>query len=396
MNIFETQRAFEFDVYPKRDIALVRGAGSKVWDADGREYIDCAAGHGVASLGHCHPAIVAAVNDQVETLITCPGTYFNDVRAKALEKLIGIAPPPLRRAFLCNSGTEAVEGAIKFARFATGKTEFICANRSYHGRTLGALSATFNAKYKVPFEPLVPGFDFVPLNNVERLEAAMTNRTAGIILEVVQGEGGIHVADAEFLRAARRLCDQSGALLIIDEIQAGFCRTGRMFACMHHDVTADIMCVAKAIAGGLPMGAILVRGDIEAPLGRHGSTFGGNPLCCAAAIAAIDVMVKENLAKEAARKGARVLSQLRDAGIPVVREIRGMGLMIGIELRNRARPYLERMLQMGVIALPTGPTVIRLLPPLIISDQQLDQVVDCLIATLSLHANRKRDEKAQR
>lgn len=374
----ELQARHEFDVYPKRDIVLVRGQASRLWDADGKEYLDCAGGHGVVSLGHCNPAIVEAIRTQAERLITCPGTYYNDVKARLLEKLASIAPPGLDRAFLCNSGTEAIEAAIKFARMCTGRTKFVCAQRSFHGRTMGSLSATFNPDYRKPFEPLVPGFDFVPFNNLEALSAAITEETAAVMLEVVQGEGGVHVGTAEYLAGARDICNQRGALLIIDEIQSGFCRTGRMFASMHFDLAPDVLCVAKAIAGGLPMGAVLCSRRIEPQIGKHGSTFGGNPLCCAAGIAAIDFMLEHRLDEQSAAKGAYLVDRLRQAEIPVVREVRGLGLMVGVELRTRARPYVQALLDRGLIVLPTGATVIRLLPPLVIEMAEIDSVVDRL------------------
>ena len=378
----ELQKQYEFDVYPKRDLVLVRGLGSRVWDSEGKEYIDCATGHGVASLGHCNEAVVAAVRAQVDRLITCPGTFYNDTRARLLEKLAAITPSPLNRSFLCNSGAEAMEAALKFARITTGRTEFVCANRAFHGRTFGALSATFNPAYRQAFEPLVPGFRFAPFNNSDALLDAVTDQTAGVILEVVQGEGGVHAADAAYLRSARQCCDERGALLILDEIQSGFCRTGRMFACMHAGVVPDMLCVAKALAGGLPMGAVVCGERIAVATGKHGSTFGGNPLCCAAACAAIDYMVEHRLDEQAAAKGAALIERIRDAALPIVREVRGLGLMIGIELRMRVQLYVLELLDRGVITLPAGATVIRLLPPLTISVEDIDGVVSVLLDVL--------------
>ena len=247
MDVIATQDRFELNVYPKRNLVLVRGEGSRVWDADGREYLDLATGHGVASLGHCNPIVVAAIREQAGKLITCPGTCYNDVRAAALKKLVEVAPKDLTRAFLCNSGSEAIEAAIKFARLTTGRTKFLAANRAFHGRTLGALSATFDRKHREDFQPLVPGFAFVAFNKLDAMDQAVDDDTAGVMIEVVQGEGGVHPADPSYLEGIRRLCSERGALLIIDEIQTGFCRTGRMFACMHSGVSPDIMTVAKAI-----------------------------------------------------------------------------------------------------------------------------------------------------
>jgi len=368
----------ELGVYPMRDVVLVRGRGAKLWDETGREYIDCAAGVGVANIGHGNERVLSAITQQAGRLITCPGTFYSDVRAQLCARLVEIGPTSLRRVFLCNSGAEAVEAAIKFARLTTGKTDFVCASRGFHGRTFGALSATHNPKYRKDFEPVVPGFRFAPFNDVARFEAAVTDETAGIIVEVVQGEGGVHVGRLEFFRAIRELCDRRGLLLIVDEVQTGFCRTGRMFACMHHDLQPDIMCLAKSIAGGLPMGAVLCGPKIADMVGKHGSTFGGNPLCCAAALAAIGYMLDERLDLAAAEKGEYLLSALRELELSRIRDVRGLGLMIGIELREKVKPILLALLELGIIALPAGSTVLRLLPPLVIGQEEIDRVVDGL------------------
>ncbi len=349
-----------------------------MWDDMGREYIDCAAGIGVASVGHANAAVAAAIAAQADTLITCPGSFYNDVRARFLEKLIGIAPKGLSRAFLCNSGTESIEAAIKFARFTTGRTDFVSCMRGFHGRTLGSLSATFKKEYREPFAPIVPGFSYVPFNDLEKMAGAVTDRTAAVIVELVQGEGGIRVADAEFVRKLRGLCDERGVLLIVDEVQTGFCRTGRMFACEHFALVPDIMCLAKAMAGGMPIGATLCSERVRAPVGRHGTTFGGNPLACAAALAAIGFMEEQALWEQAAEKGDYFVRRLAPSLPGTVREIRHLGLMVGIELKEKATPYLAALLDRGVIALSAGPTVIRLLPPLVISYEQLDAVARLL------------------
>ncbi len=381
MNAIESERVYGFEVYPKRDLTIVRGEGAYVWDEAGRRFIDCVAGVGVASIGHSHPALVEAVCRQAGRLVTCPGIFYNDVRAQLLAKLVSIAPSNLTRAFLCNSGTESVETAIKLARHATKRIKFVSAMRGFHGRTLGALSATH--KYGDAYKPLLPGFQFVPLNNIARLTAAVDHETAAVILEVVQGEGGVRPAHAEFLHTARELCNRHGALLIIDEVQTGFCRTGRMFACDHHDLAPDLLCLAKGIAGGLPMGAVLIAEKITAEIGMHGSTFGGNPLACAAALASIQVMQTEELDQQARHKGAEFTAMLRARPSPRIRDIRHVGLMIGIELKEKAKPYLLALLDRGVLALPAGPTVIRLLPPLTIGDDQLRVVADSLGDVLS-------------
>ena len=370
----ELEKAYEFNVYAKRDLVIVRGKGARVWDSDGKEYIDCVAGHGIANVGHCNDQVVAAIEEQACRLLTCSVTIYNDTRARFLEKLLSVTPKNLNRAFLCNSGTEAIEGAIKFARFTTKKKEFITAMRGFHGRTMGSLSATFNPEYRKEFEPLVPGFKYVPFNNFEKLKENVTGDTAGVILEIVQGEGGIHVGNRDYFTQVRTLCDEKNLLLIIDEVQTGFCRTGKMFACSHFDLRPDILCLAKAIAGGVPMGAIVCSEKIQPPMGKHGSTFGGNPLACAAGIAAIDFMVASGLADQAREKGEFFVGKLRQRSFANVREIRHLGLMIGIELKEKVQPYLVQLMERGVLAMPAGATVLRFLPPLTISYEELEIV----------------------
>ena len=261
MNLMEIERTHESGVHAKRDVMFVRGQGTRVWDDQGNAFLDCATGHGVAILGHAHPKIVAAIQNQAATLITCTDTYFNDVRARFLNKLDSVTPAGMERVFLCNSGAEAVEGALKFARYTTGRTGVVATMRGFHGRTMGALSATHNPKYKKPFEPLVPGFTHVPFNKLEGAEEAIGDDTAAVIVEAVQGEGGVRPADTEFLQGLRRLCDERGALLILDEIQTGMGRTGKMFALEHHGIVPDILCLGKGIGGGVPMGRHSARSE---------------------------------------------------------------------------------------------------------------------------------------
>ncbi len=375
---------YSVGVYQKRDLVLVRGQGAHVWDEDGREYVDCVAGVGVANVGHCHPAVVAAIREQAARLITCNELFYNDARSRCLERLDRITPEGINRFFLCNSGTEAVEGAIKFARMATGRKRVVAAMRGYHGKTLGSLSATWERKYREPFAPLVPDFTHVPYNNIPEFTTAIDAETAAVILEPIQGEGGVRPASAEFLQAVRRSCDERGALLIIDEIQTGFGRTGRMFACEHFGVLPDILTMAKGIAGGIPMGAIGIDrrvGEIEKQ--SHTSTFGGNPLACAAAAAAIDTLVGQDLPKRAAETGAYFLERLRQIQSPRIREIRGLGLMVGIELKEKAGPLAQALMQEGVLALLAGTTVLRFLPPLVITREDIDKVVTALAKVLA-------------
>src|SRR5450759_2882670 len=317
-------------VYTKRPVAIVRGLGAHLWDADGKEYIDCAGGQGAANLGHANPAVAKAIAEQAQVLISCPEMFYNDRRAALEERLVSLTG--MGRGFLCNSGTEAVEAALKFARLLTGRSGVVATMRGFHGRTMGALSATWEKKYREPFEPLVPGFSHIAYNDQAALDAAITDQTAAVILEVVQGEGGVRPGTPEFLHQAQALCRQRGALLIIDEIQTGFGRTGRMFASQHFDLQPDFLCLAKSIAGGLPMGATLIGSRVgEMPSQVHGSTFGGNPLACAASLAAIDYLETNHLPERAAEIGLWFLNELRQIESPLIREVRGLGLMVGIE-----------------------------------------------------------------
>jgi acetylornithine/LysW-gamma-L-lysine aminotransferase len=364
-------------------LVIVRGDGAVLYDDQGNAYIDCVGGQGVANLGHAHPVIAEAISAQARQLISCPEMFYNDRRAELMARLAQVAPPGTAHIFLCNSGTESIEAAIKFARLSTRRRGIVAAMRGFHGRTMGALSATWNKKYREPFEPLLDSFQHVPFNNVTKLLEAINETTAAVLLEVVQGEGGVYPASAEFLQAAQAACQQHGALLVIDEVQTGFGRTGKMFALEHYGLQPDMVCVAKSLAGGIPMGAVLIGERVgELPPGMHGSTFGGNPLACAAAVATLDILQNEHLPQRAAGLGAYLLERLRQMQSLQVREVRGLGLMVGIEIKQKVAPYLQALMGHGVLALPAGLTVIRLLPPLVITRDQLDQVVQALAEAL--------------
>ena len=381
--IIEIENKHTSGVYAKQTLTIVRGQGALLFDSDGVEYLDCASGHGVANLGHAHPKIAEALYKQASTLITLFESFPNDQRALLMTKLTALVPG-LDRVFFCNSGTESVEAAFKFARISTGKKNIVAAMRAFHGRTYGSLSATFNKKYREGFEPLVPGFNHVPYNNIEALDTAITEETAAVILEVVQGEGGVYPASPEYIQAVRRICDERGALLIVDEIQTGFGRTGKMFAIQHFAVTPDLLTCAKSLAGGVPMGAVLIGQQVKnLTPGVHGSTFGGNPLSCAAANAALQIIEEEDLPGQAAAKGAYLMDKLKRIESPNIREVRGVGLMIGIELKHKVAPYLKALQEQKVIALNAGMTVIRLLPPLVITYEQIDTLVNALTEVLA-------------
>lgn len=384
MSTITTEAQYTSGVYGKRDVAIVRGRGARVWDESGREYIDCVAGIGVANVGHCHPTVVSALQRQAQTLITCPELLYNDRRAQYLERLVPHLPAELERLYLCNSGAEAVEAALKFARLSTGRTGVVAAMRGFHGRTYGALSATHRRKYRQSFAPLVPGFRHVPFDNVQRLADAVDEDTAAVILEIVQGESGVRPGAPAYFREAQRLCRQRGALLIVDEVQTGFGRTGRWFACQHADISPDLLCLGKAIAGGIPMGAVAIGPRVcQLAPGQHGSTFGGNPLACAAALATLDVMEEEELPRRAADVGQSFLQRLQAIDSPLVREVRGLGLMIGIELKTYAMPLAQALTERGVLAPTAGSTVLRLLPPLVIEEEDLETVATALEEALA-------------
>lgn len=358
------------------DAVFVRGEGCWLVDSDGRRYLDLGSAQGVAMLGHCHPRVTEAVARQAGTLMLCPSYLYNDARAELAEALVGMLPSHLPHVFLANSGAEAVDGALKFARLVTARPSFVAATKGFHGRTVGALSVTWEPKYRQGFQPLLET-THVPFNDAAALDATIGDTTAAVILEVVQGESGVNVGTAAFLQAAQRLCRERGALLIVDEIQTGFGRTGRWFAVEHAGLEPDIMCLAKGLGGGFPMGAIAYTKAVRDALyqGAHGSTFGGSPLACAAGLAALRAYRDEGLIERSATLGARMLDALRSSldGVPIVRDIRGLGLMLAIELRTKVAPVLKAlMLEHGVIALPAGPTILRLLPPLVISEEEID------------------------
>ncbi|MEP7003097.1 MAG: aminotransferase class III-fold pyridoxal phosphate-dependent enzyme [Chloroflexota bacterium] len=383
-DVIARESAHTSGLYQKRDVVLVRGEGAVVWDDTGREYIDCVGGQGIANLGHGNAAVADAIAAQARTLASCTELFYNDRRAELYDKLTALLPASLDRIFLCNSGTEAVEGALKFAHLATKRSRVVATMRGFHGKTMGALSATWGPEYRELFGPLLEGFTHIPFNKTEALDGAITTETSAFIIELVQGEGGVRPATMEFVTEAARVCRERGAMLIIDEVQTGYGRTGTMFALEQYSVVPDVLCLAKAIAGGLPMGAIAFSQVLgELPKRSHSTTFGGNPLACAAAIATIDEHRRLGLAKNAAERGAQLRAGLLAIDSPKIREVRGLGLLQGIELKENAGPTLKALQDKGVLALGAGPTVVRYLPPLVISAAQIDAVVEATRAVLS-------------
>jgi acetylornithine/LysW-gamma-L-lysine aminotransferase len=381
------------NVFSKKPVVLTRGKGTLVWDVNGKEYLDCSSSYGVAALGHCHSRIVEAIRTQADQLITCHGCYYNDKRAEFIEKLIKITPKGLEKAFLSNSGAESIECAMKLARKATGKTEIIALMGSYHGKTMGALSATWDKKYRDPFMPLVPDIKHVAPDSATKIEEAITEKTAAILMEPIRGEGGIRVPPDGYLQEIREICNKNNILLIFDEVQTSFGRTGKLFGCENWGIIPDIICLAKPFAGGLPIGITVAKEDIMSTLkiGEHSTTFSGSPIVCAAGCAAIDVLVEEKIADSAALNGKYFKTQLQDLASKhrIIKEVRGLGLMLGIELRYDVYGVLAKALKKGVLLIDAGRTVVRFLPPLIITKPQIDRVITTLDEVLGEEENER-------
>jgi len=391
--IIQLEEKYMVNVYFRYPVAIVGGSGAILWDAEGKRYIDLMGGYGVAIVGYSHPKVVEALKAQLNRLTICHPSLYNDVRASLLEKLVAIAPRGLNKVYLCNSGAEAIEAAIKMAKKYTGRSKLVSTMGGFHGKTLGALSLTWNPKYREPFKDfLIKDVEFVPYGNLEKAEEVVDENTAAFIVEPIQGESGVRVPPDGYLKGLRDVCDRRGSLLIIDEIQTGLGRTGAMWACQHWNVKPDIMCVAKGLAGGVPMGAVLAREDVggSLKLGEHTSTFGGNPLACAAASAVIDVIVGEKLPEKAGRLGEtfkRELEKLKQSHSSV-REVRGLGLMRAAELKFDVKDVIVKSLESGLITLYSGRNILRFLPPLVIDEGQilealkiLDNVLDTVSPT---------------
>ncbi|HKP29250.1 MAG TPA: aminotransferase class III-fold pyridoxal phosphate-dependent enzyme [Gemmatimonadales bacterium] len=385
------EQAHSSGAVPRRGVTIVRASGSQLFDATGRRWIDCSAAHGWAALGHTHPAVTEAIRAQAGRIVMLTESASNDMRARwfsALVEFLGREFPdtdrgPLSRIAAANSGAEGIEAALKFARIRTGRTGVVAFTRGFHGRTFGALTATAPSPRRDKFAPLVPGFAHATYNDLASAESKIGDDTAAVIVEVVQGEGGVHEGTTEFLKGIERLARDRGALLIIDEIQTGFGRTGRWFASAWHGLNPDIIVLGKALGGGLPLGAAVWRRELGGfEPGLHGSTFAGAPLVAAASVAAMEAMTAENLAERAARLGDQTIARLRAIESAQVRAVRGRGLMIGIELKGKVAPVIERLMERGVWALPAGLNVLRLLPPLNIPESDLDAALDAISETL--------------
>ena len=381
--------AYLFQNYGREEICFSRGEKEFLFDLQGNRYIDYVAGIAVNALGHNHPALVRAIAEQAQKMIHVSNLYYIQEQADLGEAVASIVPSPLGVSMFVNSGAEANEAALKLASKASGRKGFVACKNSFHGRTAGALSATGQVKYQTGFEPLLSkAFSFVPYNDPEALKAAVTRDTAGVLLEPVQGEGGVLSATPEFMRTARDVCDDTGALMIVDEVQTGMGRTGKWFGFQHFDVVPDMVTLAKALGGGVPIGALVSTREISKAFtpGSHGTTFGGNPLACAAALAVINTMKKDKLVERAAALGEKWRSELTRivSGHECVKDVRGLGLMNGIEMGDKAREFqrfgLERRLLINVAAAK----VVRAVPPLIISDASVKTFNDSLRSFLAL------------
>ncbi len=388
-----TEDEFMGNLYQRFPVTIEKGLGSRVWDVDGIEYIDCMGGYGVALVGHRNERVVNALKSQLEKIITVHSSLYNKTREEFLRMLIGIAPKGLSQVHLINSGSESVEAAIKFARKFTGKKGMIAMNGSYHGKSIGALSLTFNPKYRKMFQPLVEKTSFAKFGDIESLRSTIDEDTGFVILEPIQGESGINVAPEGFLQEVRKLCDERGILLIFDEIQTGLGRTGRMWASEYWNTSPDIMCLAKGIAGGVPMGATLVKSEILGVMskGEHTSTFGGNPLSCAAGIATLQALTQDGLIENAEKMGKKLYEGLENLKEKhkIVREIRGKGLMIGVELKFDVKNILMDGIKSGVLFLYSGRNILRLLPPLVISEEDVTKVLETLDILFSREEERR-------
>jgi len=378
---------FMGNLYQRFPVTIEKGVGAHVWDVDGKEYIDCMGGYGVALVGHQNKRVNDAIKEQIDKIITVHSSLYNKTREEFLKTLIGLAPKGLTQVHLNNSGAEAIEAAMKFARKFTGKKGMVAMKGSYHGKSFGALSLTFNPKYRKAFAPLVEKVSFASYGDMESLRLVIDDDTAFIILEPIQGESGIIVAPDNFLQQVRELCDEKGILLIFDEIQAGLGRTGRLWACDHWNTAPDILCLAKGIAGGVPMGATLVRPDILSSMGKgeHSSTFGGNPISCAAGNAALKALTEDGLIENSEKMGKifrEGLEKLKE-NHTMIREIRGKGLMIGIEMKFEVRDILMGLIKKGVLMLYSGRNILRILPPLVISEDDVTKVLHALDSILT-------------
>jgi acetylornithine/LysW-gamma-L-lysine aminotransferase len=380
-------------LYQRFPVNIAKGKGTKVWDTAGKEYIDCMGGYGVALVGHCNDRVVNALKKQADILITAHMSTYNDTRLRFMEKIASVAPPSLNKIFFANSGAESVEAALKFARKYSGRHGVIAMNGGYHGKTFGALSVTYSEKYRKSFMPLLDGVKFVPYSDPSLLEAVIDDTIGSVILEPIQGETGIIVPPDDFLPKIREICDRRNLVLIFDEIQSGLGRTGKMWAGQNWNTTPDIMCLAKGIAGGIPMGLVLAKPEImdAMKLGEHSSTFGGSPIACAAGTATIEALTDDKLIENASKMGVHLkegLTRLQEKH-KIVRQVRGIGMMLGVELRFDVKEILFDGIRHGLLILYSGRNILRLLPPLVMDETTVSRVVDIIDIILTNEEKRR-------
>jgi len=387
--VISLDERFVMQTYSRFPVVPVRAKGVKVWDCDGKEYIDCVSGIAVLNVGHRHPRILKVLKEQAEQLMHISNHFYIEQQAKASEYLAKIAPKPLEKTFWGNSGTEAVEAALKLAIKYTGKHEFIAAQGSFHGRTMGALATTWNEHYRAPYAPFGINAKFVPFNDLQAIKEAVSKDTAGIILEPVQGQGGVNIPSNGYLEAVRELCDEKEILLIFDEVQTGFGRTGKLWAGEHWNVVPDIMPLAKALGGGISSGACIAKEEIAKAFdhGAHGTTFGGNPLACALSLEAMKIVVEENLSERAAELGKKAVKQLKELkeDLEIIKDVRGIGLLIGIEVSKDAKKLCLEMIKKGILITYTAEKVIRVIPPLVIKEEELEKALNIIAEGFKQH-----------
>jgi acetylornithine/LysW-gamma-L-lysine aminotransferase len=396
MHEVENEESFVGNLYQRFPINITKGKGCKVWDISGKEYLDCMGGYGVALVGHCNDRVVKAITKQTQNLITCHMSVYNDVRIDFLKKFSKIAPTNLQKTFFTNSGTESVEASLKFSRKYTNKPGVLALNGGYHGKTFGSLSVTYNEKYRKSFLPLLDNMQFIAYSESDTIPEIVTksNKKIGtVIVEPIQGETGIIMPPSGFLKEIRNICNENGLVLIFDEIQSGLGRTGKMWAGQHWDVEPDIMCLAKGIAGGIPMGLTVMRSEILDCLkvGEHSSTFAGNPLACAAGSATIDSIIEDELVSNSEKMGRIFKSGLLEIKekYKIVRDVRGLGMMLGVEMRFDVKDILLDGIKNGILLLYSGRNILRLLPPIVMKEEEVNKSLE-LIDKLIQNEERRR------
>ena len=388
-NIIQLTKKHVAGTYGRYPIALVKGKGSKVWDKSGKQYIDFVSGLAVDNLGHCHPAVVSAIKKQAGKLIHVSNLYHIEPQSQLAEKLTSLSFAD--KVFFCNSGTEANEAAIKLARkffFDQGKTqqtEIITMHNSFHGRTLGSLSATAQKKFHTGFKPLLPGFKYVPFNNLPATRKAITKKTCAIMVEPIQGEGGVNIPDPSYLKGLKKICQEHGILLIADEVQTGFGRTGKLFAYEVYIAKPDIMTLAKAMAGGVAIGAMAGTNRVMKSFvpGTHAATFGGNPLACSAALASLQVLTEKNFLSKANETATYFLQRLKEIDNPIIKEARGIGMFLALELQKPGNDIVIDCMKQGFLINCIQQNILRFIPPLIITKKEIDSLVSVLSNSLA-------------